>query len=332
MKRMSWVGIWGVIALAVMQAATTLTGSLVSGGAWAAGPLKVVATTGMIADIVRQVGAERVKVRQLMGEGVDPHLYKTTRSDVAAMLRSDITFYNGLLLEGKMTDALIRVATSGRPVYAVTELIDEANLLPAGGQAGHYDPHVWMDPRGWAKAVKVVRDKLARRDPDGRASYAANAERLIAELNKLDAYASNALSMIPKPTRILVTAHDAFGYFGRRYDFDVLGIQGLSTESEAGLKRVEELVALLVERKIPSVFIESTIADRSVKALIAGAKARGHAVTIGGELFSDAMGPPGSYEGTYIGMIDHNVTVIARALGAEVPSRGLNGRLTLAQN
>ena len=315
-------------ALAAMS-----SGALIAGQALAAAaePLKVVVTTGMIGDIVRNVAGDRARVTQLMGAGVDPHLYKATRSDVAAMLNADLTFYNGLLLEGKMTDAFVRVATSGRPVFAVTELIDESYLLEPDGAEGHYDPHVWMDPRAWTKAVEVVRDKLAERDPSAVATYRDNAKRYLDEIARLDAYAEQVLTSIPAERRVLVTAHDAFNYFGRRYAFEVLGIQGISTESEASLKKIEELVDTIVTRRIPAVFVESTIPDRSVRALVAGAGARGHEVTIGGELFSDAMGAPGTYEGTYIGMIDHNVTTIAKALGGNTPERGLNGRLAQAK-
>jgi manganese/zinc/iron transport system substrate-binding protein len=258
-------------------------------------PLNVVATTGMIADVVRNVAGEHANVTQLMGEGVDPHLYKATRSDVTTMLRADVVFYNGLLLEGKLTDALVRVATSGRPVYAVTELVEESYLLEPPEFQGLYDPHLWMDPSAWARAVEVVRDKLAEQDPAHADTYRANAEAYLAELAELDTYAEEVLASVPPERRVLVTAHDAFNYLGRRYGFEVLGIQGISTESEAGLKRVEELVDLLVERSIPAVFVETTIPDRSVRALTAGAADRGHDVDIGGALFSDAMGAPGTY-------------------------------------
>jgi manganese/zinc/iron transport system substrate-binding protein len=294
-------------------------------------PLDIVATTGMIADVVRNVAGEHAKVTQLMGQGVDPHLYKATRSAVTAMLRADMVFYNGLLLEGKLTDALVRVATSGRPVNAVTELVEESYLLEPPEFRGLYDPHLWMDPSAWARAVEAVRDQLIEHDPAHAETYRANAEAYLAELERLDAYAERVLASVPPERRVLVTAHDAFNYLGRRYGFEVQGIQGLSTESEAGLKRIEELVELLVERSIPAVFFETTIPERSVRALIAGAAARGHRVEIGGALFSDAMGAPGTYEGTYIGMIDHNVTTIARALGGTPPENGLHGRLTLAE-
>ena len=319
-----------LLRLCYALALVTCLGAPGAARAQADEPLHVVATTGMIADVVRNVAGEHANVTQLMGQGVDPHLYKATRSDVTAMLRADMVFYNGLLLEGKLTDALVRVATSGRPVHAVTELVEESYLLEPPEFQGLYDPHLWMDPSAWARAVEAVRDQLIEHDPAHADAYRANADAYLAELERLDAYAQQVLASVPPERRILVTAHDAFNYLGRRYGFEVQGIQGLSTESEAGLKRVEELVDLLVERSIPAVFFETTIPERSVRALIAGAADRGHEVEIGGALFSDAMGAPGTYEGTYIGMIDHNVTTIARALGGTTPDTGLHGRLTLA--
>ena len=304
---------------------------LPAGGVRAAdAPLRIVATTAMVADIVRAVAGERASLTVLMGEGVDPHLYRATRSDVARMLEADLIFYNGLLLEGKMTDALVRVANSGKPVFAVTELIDESYLMAPPAFEGAFDPHVWMDPSAWTKAVEVVRDSLAKVDPANAAAYGARAAAYLQQIEALDAYAKDVLATVPTDRRVLVTAHDAFGYFGRRYGFEVMGIQGLSTESEAGLKRIEELVDRLVDQRIPAVFVETTIPEQSVRALIAGAAARGQTVVIGGSLYSDAMGPPGTYEGTYVGMIDHNVTVIARALGGTTPPRGLNGQLAQA--
>lgn len=314
-----------------LAALTVLVGAPLLPSAGAASPMNVVTTTGMIADVVRNVGGEQVQVTQLMGQGVDPHLYKATRSDITRMLRADLVFYNGLLLEGKLTDALVRVATSGKPVSAVTEVVDESFLLEPPEFKGLYDPHLWMDPGAWASTIDVVRDELSALDPAHTEEFAARAEAYRAEMQELETYAEKVLATVPEGRRVLITAHDAFNYLGRRYDFEVLGIQGLSTESEAGLKRVEELVALIVARKLPAVFIETTIPSRSVDALIAGAADQGHEVVIGGELFSDAMGGPGTYEGTYIGMIDHNVTTIARALGGEVPEKGLNGRLAMAE-
>lgn len=290
-------------------------------------PYTIVTTVGMIRDAAEQVAGNRAKVIGLMGSGVDPHLYKPTRSDVSRIMDADIVFYNGLLLEGKMADSLIRAATSGKPVHAVTELLDETYLLEPEEFQGHYDPHVWMDPSAWVRTIGVVEDKLIAFEPEGEAAYRENAQRYRDQILALDDYAQGVLSSVPEEQRVLVTAHDAFNYFGRRYGYEVVGIQGLSTESEAGVQDIERLVDLLVDRQIRAVFVESTVSERNINALIAGAKARGHEVIIGGQLFSDAMGDAGTYEGTYIGMIDHNVTTIARALGGEAPQGGMNGKL-----
>jgi len=290
-------------------------------------PHSIVATVGMVADIARSVAGDRAEVTALMGPGVDPHLYSPTRSDVQRLLDADIIFYNGLLLEGKMTDSLIRAANAGKPVLAVTEAIDEQYLLEPEAYEGLHDPHVWMDPVAWRQAVAVVRDRLIEFDPSHAETYRRSASAYIERIEGLHAYAQEVLSSVPEPRRVLVTAHDAFNYFGRRYGYEVVGIQGISTESEAGVRDIERIVDLLVDREIGAVFVESTVSQRSVNALVSGARARGHAVSIGGELYSDAMGPPGTYEGTYIGMIDHNVTTIARALGGEAPARGMSGEL-----
>ena len=302
-----------------------------AGGAGARSyPYRISATTGMVADLVRQVAGDRGAVTAIIGEGVDPHLYVPTRSDAAALMEADIVFYSGLLLEGKMTDTLIRVARSGRPVHAVTELVDESLLLQPEEFAGHFDPHLWMDAAGWIHAVDAVAAALAAFDPAAESGYRERAAAYTATLEELHAYARRVLGTIPEPQRILVTAHDAFNYFGRAYGLEVAGIQGMSTESEAGLDRINRLVDLLVARGIGAVFVETTIADRNVRALLEGAAARGHRVVVGGELFSDAMGQPGTYEGTYVGMLDHNVTTVARALGGTAPEGGFQGRLTRA--
>ena len=289
-------------------------------------PYKVGATVGMISDIVRNVAGDKAEVTNIIGTGVDPHLFNPTRSDVAVLMRSDIIFYNGLLLEGQMSDILVKVARK-RPVFAVTEELKESYLIH-DADTDHFDPHVWMDVKGWMKAVEVVRDALASFDPAHADAYANNCEEYLGRLKKLDEYARNAIASIPPEQRIMITAHDAFSYLGRAYGIEVMGIQGLSTESEAGLKDINRIVSALVERKIPAVFVETSVSDKNVKALIEGAQARGHKVVIGGALFSDAMGKPGSYEGTYIGMIDNNVTLITRALGGQAPEKGMQGKLS----
>lgn len=289
---------------------------------------RVVATTGMVTDIVRGVVGDRAEVIGLMGAGIDPHLYKPTRSDVSRLMDADVIFYSGLLLEGRMTDTFIRAATAGRRVHAVTESIDESTLLEPEEFGGHPDPHLWMDPRAWLEAVEGVRERMIEADPAGAEAYRENAAAVVERIEALDAYATRVLGSIPAERRVLVTAHDAFGYFGRRFGFEVVGIQGISTESEAGVKDIERIVDLLVTRRIGAVFVESTVSEKNIRALIAGARAQGHEVKVGGELYSDAMGPDGTYEGTYVGMIDHNVTTIARALGGDAPEGGLHGELT----
>ena len=290
-------------------------------------PYTIVTTVGMVRDIVAQVAGDKAKVSGIIGSGVDPHLYKPTRSDVAALLEADVVFYSGLMLEGKMSDTFVKIATSGKPVFAVTEKIDESFLLSPPEFAGHHDPHVWMDPKGWMKAVEVVAESLSQYDAANASLYKQNADTYLAELRKLDEYAAKAIGSIPQKQRVLVTAHDAFNYFGHAYQMEVRGIQGISTESEAGLQDLNNLVQFIVDRDIKAVFVESSVAEKNVRALIDGAKARGKDVKIGGTLFSDAMGAEGTYEGTYIGMIDHNVTLITRALGGEAPERGMQGKL-----
>ena len=294
-----------------------------------AGPYRVVCTVGMITDIVAQVAGEHASVTGIIGEGVDPHLYKPTRSDVVKLGSADLVFYNGLLLEGKMTDVLVSIASADKPVKAVTEAIlrDTDYLIEKQDGSEYTDPHVWMDVRGWMQAVPVVADALSSYDPQHAADYAANARAYLQQLSDLEAYVQTVIASIPENQRVLVTAHDAFNYLGRATGMAVRGIQGVSTESEAGVRDLEALLDFIVAQQIPAVFVETSVADKNVRALVEGAKARGHALRIGGALFSDAMGRPGSYEGTYIGMIDHNVTTIARALGGDAPSAGMQGKL-----
>lgn len=289
-------------------------------------PLQVVVTTSMIGDAVEQVAGDRAEVVALMGPGVDPHAYRQTRSDIANLVAADLVLWHGLYLEAQMEDFLLDLAER-KPVVAVGEGVEADQLLSHDDYDGRFDPHVWMDPDLWPQVVLTVRDSLIELDPEGEAAYRENADSHLAEIEELAAYASEVLGSVPENQRVLVSAHDAFNYFGDAYGFEVVGIQGISTEAEAGLRRIEELVDLIVEREISAVFVESSVSDRNIRALIEGAAARGHDLSIGGQLFSDAMGQPDSYEGTYIGMIDHNATSIARALGGEAPELGMQGRL-----
>ncbi|MEE9368489.1 MAG: zinc ABC transporter substrate-binding protein [Pontiella sp.] len=289
-------------------------------------PYKVTATVGMVNDIVEQVAGEYAICSNIIGEGIDPHLYRTTRSDINQLMTADIIFYSGLLLEGKMGSAL-EAAGKRKPVYAVTELLEKEYLLSPPEFQGHADPHVWMDVKAWSKAVDVVATALSEQDPTHADDYRKRATAYQVKLKELNDYATTSISSIPESQRIMITAHDAFNYFGRAYGLQVVGIQGLSTESEAGLQDIRRLVDLLVEKQVKAVFTETSVSDKNVKALIEGAGAQGHNVVIGGLLFSDAMGPEGMYEGSYIGMIDHNITTVTRALGGNAPEKGMQDKL-----
>ena len=313
-------GLFGIVAAGVAALTFALP-------ARAEAPLTVVATTGMIADAARAVGGDLVAVQALMGPGVDPHAYRQTRTDILAMTRADLVLWHGLYLEAQMEEFLADLA-GRQTVVAVGEAVPVEKRVAHDDYEGRFDPHVWMDPDLWSHVVGGVTEALIDAHPGGEAVFRANAAAHLADIERLSAYSDAMLGTVPEPARVLVTAHDAFNYFGRAYGFEVVGIQGISTESEAGLNRIGELVDMLVDRQVGAVFVESSVSDRNIRALIEGAAAKGHSVAIGGELYSDAMGEPGTYEGTWIGMIDHNVTVIAGALGAEVPDRGMDGRLS----
>jgi manganese/zinc/iron transport system substrate-binding protein len=274
-------------------------------------PIKVAATTGMVADLVRHVGGEQVVVTQLMGAGVDPHLYKASTADVKLLSNADLIFYSGTHLEGKMSDVFVRLART-KPTFAVTEAIDPKLILET--EQGAYDPHLWFDVSLWSQAAGVVRDALAEFDPAHASSYKERAGSYQKDLTALHEYARKEIGSIPREQRVLVTAHDAFRYFGRAYDIEVRGIQGISTENEAAVKHVNELVEFLTRRKIKAVFVETSVSERNILSLIEGCSARGHKVEKGGELYSDAMGQEGTPEGTYPGMIRHNVDTIVKAL------------------
>lgn len=288
--------------------------------------LSVVATTGMIADMARNIGGDSANVTGLLGPGVDPHTHRMTQTDISSMTRAELVLWHGLNLEAQMNDFMRDLAKRKR-VVAVGETVPKDLLLQDEEDKTQSDPHIWMDPSLWSRAVNAVRDAMIAARPQARAAFEANAARHLKEIEAVAAYARQVLATVPQERRAVISAHDAFGYFGRLHGFDVIGIQGISTESEAGVAKIRELVELTVSRKIPAIFVETSVSDRNVQAVIEGVKARGHALKIGGELFSDALGAAGAYEGTYIGMVDHNATVIARALGGQAPARGMNGKL-----
>ena len=275
------------------------------------GKLDVVTTTGMIGDLVENIGGKHVEVTSLMGPGVDPHLYKATQGDVKTLDSADMIFYNGLHLEGKMTD-IFEMMSKDKPTIAVTEDFKENQLRKVG--AAEHDPHVWFDVKLWIVAAEAVKKELIAKDPDHEAEYRENYEEYVLQLEELDKYVHEEINKVPEDQRVLVTAHDAFGYYGQSYGLDVRGLQGINTLSEYGSKDVTDMRNYLVENKIKAIFIESSVPRKAIEAVIQGAGKQGHKVKIGGELFSDAMGERGTEEGTYIGMVRHNTDTIVRAL------------------
>ena len=275
--------------------------------------LRVVTTIGMITDIVERVGGDRVRVEGLMGPGIDPHLFKASAGDVRRLANADLVFYNGLHLEAAMGDVLAEMDGRTR-TRAVTDGIDRSLLLTPPEFEGAFDPHVWSDVSMWISAVEVVRETLAEVDPEGAEDFERRAADLAEELEELDAWVRQEVARVPDSLRVLVTAHDAFNYFGRAYGFEVRGLQGLSTATEAGTGDVQRLADFIAERGIPALFIETSIPPRNIEAVRAAVRSRGVEVEIGGSLFSDAMGDPGTPEGTYPGMVRSNVRTIVDAL------------------
>jgi len=282
----------------------------------------VVTTTGMIADMAAILVEGGARVQGLMGPGVDPHLFKASEGDVRRLAEADLILYNGLHLEGKMVDILAKMGRS-KHVVAVGESLPEDLLLHTA--QGQVDPHIWFDVSLWSRTMEASVVALCDLLPESAVGIRARAVKLQGELEVLDAWAREQIQQIPERGRVLVTAHDAFGYFGRRYGIEVLGLQGISTASEAGIRDVERLVDVIVGREVPALFVESSVPRRSIEAVQAACRARGHEVSIGGSLFSDAMGAEGTEEGTYQGMVRHNVKAIVSALGrvAASPTPGV---------
>ena len=278
------------------------------------GRLRVVATTGQIEDVVANVAGDRVTLHALMGPGTDPHLYMLTEGDLVRLERADVIFFNGLHLEARLADILAGLGRDGRRSVAVTRDMIEASLLSTPAFHGGHDPHVWFDLELWSQAVATVQSELSLADPEGSATYASNAENYLDRLQELAEWTRSQLSQVPEDRRILVTAHDAFGYFGRAWGFEVHGLQGISTAAEAGAGDVQRLANFLADEKIPAIFIETSVPDQTMRAVLEAALAQGHRVRIGGELYSDALGPRDSEAGTFDGMYRSNVNTIAAAL------------------
>jgi manganese/zinc/iron transport system substrate-binding protein len=267
----------------------------------------------MIADAVKNIGGDRVSVHALMGPGIDPHLYKASAGDVSRMASADIIFYNGLHLEGKMTEIFEQMARNVSTV-AIAENVDPELLLAPPEFEGNYDPHIWFDVSLWLEAIRIIPEKLAEIDTINKELYISNLKEAEQIYNDLHSEVMEKAGQIPEEKRVLITAHDAFNYFGKAYKFEVRGLQGISTSSEAGTADVQNLAEFIVDRKIPAIFVESSVSPRSIEALQAAVRSRNFEVKIGGNLFSDAMGSEGTPEGTYIGMVRHNINIIVDAL------------------
>ena len=275
--------------------------------------LDVVCTTGMVADLVRNIGGDRVAVEGLMGPGVDPHYYKASQGDIKKLTRADLICFNGLFLEGKMEDIFGRMGRK-KKVVPVSWDIPEERLRRPPEFEGNYDPHIWFDVSLWQRTIDVVASALVALDPAGAAPYRKNAAAYRARLDTLHQWVLQQVDQIPPAQRVLVTAHDAFGYFGQAYGMEVVGLQGISTVAEYGINDVNQLVDLIVARSLKAIFVESSVPQRSINAVREGCRARGLEVRIGGTLYSDAMGESGSGADTYIGMVRSNVNTMVAAL------------------
>jgi manganese/zinc/iron transport system substrate-binding protein len=276
--------------------------------------LKIVATTSLIAELLSEIGGSAIVVEALMGAGVDPHLYKASEGDVNLLFNADIVFYNGLHLEGKMQDIFEKMTRQGIQIVAVSDTIHRDSLLSSANFASSYDPHIWFDIGIWKQAAAYVARKLSDSDPVNSYEYAGNLEAYISRLDSTEQLVIAKIGELPVDKRILVTAHDAFNYFGKAYEFEVMGLQGISTAAEAGVQDVQKLADLIVQRQVKAIFVESSVPLRNIEALSEAVKSKGFNVKIGGSLYSDALGNSGTPEGTYPGMFLHNVNTIVNAL------------------
>jgi manganese/zinc/iron transport system substrate-binding protein len=278
------------------------------------GKLKVVTTTTMITDLVENIGGDLIEVNGLMGSGIDPHLYKASQGDFRKLDRADVIFYNGLHLEGKLVEVFEKMNEQAKTTIAISDGVAENTLIGSEYFASNYDPHIWFDLAYWNDISVYVTKRLSELDPENAADFEVNRDVYLKKLKELKIDLDKKIAELPKEKRILVTAHDAFNYYGRTFDFEVVGLQGISTATEAGVKDVQRITEFIIENKIKAIFIESSVPRRTVEALQAAVNAQDHDVIIGGELFSDALGSAGTEEGTYIGMYKHNVNTIVNAL------------------
>jgi manganese/zinc/iron transport system substrate-binding protein len=278
------------------------------------GNLNIVTTTTLITDLLNQIGGDKLNVQGLMGSGVDPHLYKASAGDVTKLSNADLIFYGGLHLEGKLVDVFEKMESQNITTIAVSDALDKNTLIGSEYFASNYDPHIWFDVHNWELITTFVVQKLSEADPENKAYFEENGKNYLEKLKVLDAEIKSIIETLPKEKRILVTAHDAFNYFGKAYGFEVVGLQGLSTATEAGVQDVQNLSNFIIEKNIKAIFVESSVPRRTIEALQAAVNSKNHHVEIGGTLYSDALGNAGTAEGTYIGMFKYNVNTIVNAL------------------
>ncbi|WP_417866060.1 metal ABC transporter solute-binding protein, Zn/Mn family [Xanthomarina gelatinilytica] len=278
------------------------------------GKPNIVTTTTMITDLVKNIGGDKINVQGLMGSGVDPHLFKASEGDVSKLANADIIFYGGLHLEGKLVEVFEKMSRQNIKTIAVSDALDKTTLIASELFPGNYDPHIWFNIDYWIQITQYVADQLSKTDPENKLFYETNAKNYIEKLEVLKKEITATIQTLPKEKRILVTAHDAFSYFGKAYDFEVVGLQGLSTATEAGVQDVQKLATFIIDKKVKAIFVESSVPKRTIEALQAAVTSKGHDVSIGGTLYSDALGNAGSMEGTYIGMFQYNVNTIVNAL------------------
>lgn len=278
------------------------------------GQLKIVTTTTMITDLVKQIGGDSVLVQGLMGAGVDPHLYKASEGDVSKLYKADVIFYNGLHLEGKLVEVFEKMEQQNKTQVALAETLNKSGLIGSDYFASNYDPHVWFDIEYFKIFASQVSEVLSESDPENAEYFQRNSGEYIAKLDSLQEEIRAIIDSLPREKRILVTAHDAFNYFGKAYDFEVVGLQGLSTATEAGVQDVQRLSEFIIENEVKAIFVESSVPRRTIEALQQAVLSKGHEVTIGGSLYSDALGNPGTPEGTYLGMFRYNVNTIVNEL------------------
>ena len=276
--------------------------------------LQVVTTTTMITDLLNNIGGDKIDIQGLMGAGVDPHLYKASEGDVSKLFNADVIVYNGLHLEGKLEDVFEKMRYQNKKTIAVSDAINTATLIGSEYFASNYDPHIWFDISNWELITQYITDQLCELDAKNADTYKENGANYLKRLASLKTIITDEVSSIPIEKRILVTAHDAFNYFGKEFQFNVVGLQGLSTATEAGVKDVQRMASFIEENEVKAIFVESSVPKRTVEALQEAVKAKGKEVVIGGTLYSDALGSAGTKEGTYIGMYKHNVKIIVSSL------------------